>query len=321
VSEVLLEARGVSRHYRVGRHQSVRAVEDVSLTLTAGETVGLVGESGCGKSTLGRLLLGLEPLSAGEVAFDGTPLREVSGLPGEAQIVFQDPFASLNPRLTVAQALGEVLAVHRICPNAERDAHVADLLDRVGLAPDTAGRRAHELSGGQRQRVVIARALAVGPRLIVADEAVSALDVSIQAQILNLFSRLQDELGLTYLFISHDLSVIRHVSRRVLVMYLGRIVESGDTAALFARPRHPYTRGLLASVPTLDPPDPAAPRLLRGDVPDPMDPPAGCAFHPRCPLATDRCRTELPLLRELAGGGTAACHHTGDGVPGALLTE
>jgi oligopeptide/dipeptide ABC transporter ATP-binding protein len=314
VSEALLEARGVSRHYRIGRHQSVRAVEDVSLTLTAGETVGLVGESGCGKSTLGRMLLGLEPLSAGEVAFDGTPLRDVARLPGEAQIVFQDPFASLNPRLTVGQALGEVLAVHRVCPAAERDAHVADLLERVGLARETAGRRAHELSGGQRQRVVIARALAVGPRLIVADEAVSALDVSIQAQILNLFSRLQDELGLTYLFISHDLSVIRHVSRRVLVMYLGRIVESGDTAELFARPRHPYTRGLLASVPTLDPPDPSAPRQLRGDVPDPMDPPAGCAFHPRCPLATERCRTELPLLRDVPEGGTVACHHT-DHVP------
>ena len=310
----LLEARGVSRHFpvRSGRgKQRVRAVEDVSLTVFAGETLGLVGESGCGKSTLGRVLLGLDQATSGTVTFSGAPLDTKSPwtVRREVQIVFQDPYASLNPRLTVAGAISEVLKVHRVCPRNEVSARVAELLERVGLAPDLANRRPYQLSGGERQRVVIARALAVGPRLIVADEAVSALDVSVQAQILNLFTQLQDELQLTYVFISHDLSVIRHLCQRVLVMYLGRIVESAATPELFRAPRHPYTKGLLRAVPSVDPDHRDAERALGGDVPNPIDPPSGCAFHPRCPLATERCAAEVPTLRAVAGGGAVACHH------------
>jgi oligopeptide/dipeptide ABC transporter ATP-binding protein len=225
------------------------------------------------------------------------------------QIVFQDPYASLNPRLTAAAAISEVLTVHRICPKSEVRERVIELLERVGLKEDLADRRPHQLSGGERQRVVVARALAGGPELIVADEAVSALDVSIQAQILNLFARLQDELGLTYVFISHDLSVIRHVSQRVFVMYLGRIVESGPTDELFSTPRHPYTRGLLDAVPSVDPDERGEERTIAGDVPNPIDPPSGCTFHPRCPLATDRCKSEAPALRNTVAGGAVACHH------------
>ena len=310
----LLEAHGVSRHYpvRSGRgKQLVRAVDDVSLTIFAGETLGLVGESGCGKSTLGRVLLGLDRATSGTVTFEGEPLDTNSPwtVRREVQIVFQDPYSSLNPRLTVAGAISEVLKVHNMCPRQEIAGRVDELLGRVGLAADHAERRPHELSGGERQRVVIARALAAGPRLIVADEAVSALDVSIRAQILNLFTRLQDELNLTYLFISHDLSVIRHVSQRVLVMYLGRIVESASTAELFRAPRHPYTKGLLEAVPSIDPEQRDAQRAIGGDVPNPIDPPSGCAFHPRCPLATERCSAEAPALRPTAAGGTVACHH------------
>ena len=310
----LLAARGISRHYAVRsgrRRQTVRAVEGVSLEIGVGETVGLVGESGCGKSTLGRVLVGLDAATEGAVTFDGAPLDVSSPwrVRRGVQIVFQDPYASLNPRMTVAAAIAEVLHVHDICPRPERDARVHELLERVGLRPDLADRRPYQLSGGERQRVVIARALATGPRLILADEAVSALDVSIQAQILNLFAELQDELALTYLFISHDLSVIHHVSQRVLVMYLGRIVETAATDDLFAQPRHPYTQGLLAAVPTLDPEDRTVQRALAGDVPNPIDPPSGCAFHPRCPLASERCRAEVPSLRRTRSGGTVACHH------------
>jgi oligopeptide/dipeptide ABC transporter ATP-binding protein len=314
VPETLLRAEGVSRHYavRMGRRShTVRAVQDVSFEVNAGETVGLVGESGCGKSTLGRVLLGLDAATSGHVTFAGAPLdiRSPWQVRREVQIVFQDPYASLNPRLTVGGTLSEILRVHHICPRPQIAARVGELLERVGLRAGMEDRRPYELSGGERQRVVIARALATEPRLIVADEAVSALDVSIQAQILNLFARLQDELALTYVFISHDLSVIRHVSRRVLVMYLGRIVESAPTAALFATPRHPYTQGLLRAVPTLEPVARDSERALGGDVPSPIDPPRGCAFHPRCPIATDRCRIEIPAPRPTADGGTVACHH------------
>jgi oligopeptide transport system ATP-binding protein len=312
--QTLLSARGISRHYPVRggrRRQTVRAVEDVSFDVHAGETVGLVGESGCGKSTLGRVLVGLDKATEGSVTFDGQPLDVKSrwSVRRGVQIVFQDPYSSLNPRLTVSAAISEVLTVHDICPRDERAARVTELLQRVGLKAELADRRPQQLSGGERQRVVIARALAAGPRLILADEAVSALDVSIQAQILNLFTELQDELALTYVFISHDLSVIRHVSRRVLVMYLGRIVETAETEELFSAPRHPYTRGLLATVPTLDPADRLEARALTGDVPNPIDPPTGCAFHPRCPLATDLCRGQAPTLRATRSGGTVACHH------------
>ena len=310
----LLEVDGVSRHYSVRsrrRRDLVRAVEDVSMSVSRGETVGLVGESGCGKSTLGRILVGLARATSGRVTFDGKPLDVSSpwAVRRQVQIVFQDPYASLNPRLTAAAAISEVLTVHRICPKSEVRERVIELLERVGLKEDLADRRPHQLSGGERQRVVVARALAVGPELIVADEAVSALDVSIQAQILNLFARLQDELGLTYVFISHDLSVIRHVSQRLFVMYLGRIVESGPTDELFSKPRHPYTRGLLDAVPSVDPDERRDERSIVGDVPNPIDPPSGCAFHPRCPLATDLCASEAPALRDTVAGGAVACHH------------
>lgn len=311
VPEPLLVADAVTRRYAVSRRQAVHAVSEVSITVDAGETVGLVGESGCGKSTLGRVLLGLEPADRGRVTFAGEDLAGdgVKRVRRELQVVFQDPYSALNPRLTVGGAITEVLRVHRLCPRGEADARVRELFDRVGLRIDLARRRPFELSGGERQRAVIARALAAQPRLIVADEAVSALDVSIQAQILNLFGQLQGELGLAYVFISHDLSVVRHTSRRVFVMYLGRIVESGPTERLFERPRHPYTRGLMAAMPTLERRSADVTTKLSGDLPNPLDPPAGCAFHPRCPLATDLCRQEAPVLRELADGVAVACHH------------
>jgi oligopeptide/dipeptide ABC transporter ATP-binding protein len=317
----LLQAQGISRHYPVHRgrgRQLLRAVEDVTLTVYAGETLGVVGESGCGKSTLGRILVGLDSATRGEVTLSGAPLNPGSPwtVRRDVQIVFQDPYAALNPRMTVSRALSEVLKVHGLCPRKEIPARVSELLSRVGLADDLAERRPHELSGGERQRVVIARALAAGPRLIVADEAVSALDVSIRAQVLNLFTRLQDDLGLTYVFISHDLSVIRHVSQRVVVMYLGRIVEQAPTPELFRAPRHPYTRGLLAAIPSVDPDQADPERALGGDVPDPINPPSGCAFHPRCPLATERCSAEIPKLRRTASGGLVACHHADVGPAG-----
>jgi oligopeptide/dipeptide ABC transporter ATP-binding protein len=311
MAELLLQAQGVSRSFPAGGGATVKAVQDVTLSVEAGETVGLVGESGCGKSTLGRVLLGLDRADSGTITFAGRPLGSGSpkALRREVQIVFQDPYSALNPRISVGSAIGEVLRVHGICGRAATKAHVSELLERVGLRPDLADRKPFELSGGERQRVVIARAIATGPRLIVADEAVSALDVSIQAQILNLFARLQDELDLAYLFISHDLGVVRHVSQRMFVMYLGRIVESGSTKTVFAHPRHPYTQGLLAAVPSLDPAARNASRPLSGDVPNAIDPPSGCAFHPRCPLATDVCRERTPERRTAADGVEVACHH------------
>jgi oligopeptide/dipeptide ABC transporter ATP-binding protein len=278
-----------------------------------GQTVGLVGESGCGKSTLGRVLLALERPTAGEVHFEGRPVdmadrSAVRRLRRDIQIIFQDPYSSLNPRQTVHAALEEVLQVHRLCPPGERRARVNELLERVGLEPAMGDRRPHEFSGGQRQRIVIARALAVGPRFIVADEAVSALDVSIRAQILNLLVSLQDELDLTYLFISHDLGVVRHMSARIVVMYLGRVVEEAATAELFDEPLHPYTQALLAAVPSVEAGEPRHESSVEGDLPSPLDPPTGCHFHPRCPFAMDRCRHEYPALRSRPSGRTVACH-------------
>ena len=315
----LVEARGLSKHYRVGRGllgrgaDVLRAVDDVSFALPSGTTVGLVGESGCGKSTLGRVLLALEKPTSGEVRFAGRPVdpadkRAVRRLRREIQIIFQDPYSSLNPRQTVRGALEEVLRVHELCPPGERRARVDELLERVGLDPAMGDRRPHEFSGGQRQRIVIARALAVGPRFIVADEAVSALDVSIRAQILNLLVTLQDDLDLTYLFISHDLGVVRHMSTRIVVMYLGRVVEEAATGELFDEPLHPYTQALLAAVPSVDADESRHERGVEGDLPSPLDPPAGCHFHPRCPFAMERCRHEYPATRIRAGGRTVACH-------------
>jgi oligopeptide transport system ATP-binding protein len=289
----------------------------VSFELAAGETLGLVGESGCGKSTTGRCILRLLEPSSGEVRFDGRDVmamdaRGLRQLSRGMQIIFQDPYASLNPRMTVGAIVGEALTIHRLARNVrEHDERVVHLLETVGLHADYRSRYPHEFSGGQRQRIGIARALAVSPRLIVCDEPVSALDVSIQAQVINLLEDLQRQFGLAYLFIAHDLSVVEHISRRVAVMYLGRIVESASARDLYTAPKHPYTEALLSAVPI---PDPAVKRrriVLQGDVPNPIHPPAGCHFHPRCPHVMERCRTEAPLLREIAPGRMAACHLNG----------
>jgi oligopeptide/dipeptide ABC transporter ATP-binding protein len=314
----LLELRGVRKSFSVsrgsfGRRARLVAVDDVALEVAPGETLGLVGESGCGKSTLARLALRLIEPDAGEIRFDGRDLRalgrsEMRATRRYLQIVFQDPFASLNPRMTVGETIGEGLRVHRLARGAALEARVAELLEIVGLSPDHAARYPHEFSGGQRQRIGIARALALEPRLVVADEPVSSLDVSIQAQILNLLLDLQERFGLAYLFISHDLRVVRHLSRRVAVMYLGRIVETAPAAELYARPQHPYTEALLAAVPVPDPSRRHARVALAGDVPSPIDPPPGCPFHPRCPKAIDRCKVERPQLREVGRGQLSACH-------------
>jgi oligopeptide transport system ATP-binding protein len=319
--EVLLEVRNLVKHFSVGgglfggRAGTVRAVDGISFTLRRGETLGLVGESGCGKTTTGRCILQLERPTSGQILFEGRDLgalsdTELRPMRRRMQVIFQDPYASLNPRMTVGQILAEPLAVHGVVPDRQaRRARVRDLLSRVGLLPQHADRYPHQMSGGQRQRVGIARALAVEPSLIVCDEPVSALDVSIQAQIINLLEDLQAELGLTYLFIAHDLAVVRHISDRVAVMYLGKIVEVADRRELYDTPLHPYTRALLAAVPIPDPVLEArrTHSVLTGEVPSPLNPPAGCVFHPRCPIAVERCRGEVPPLREVTPGHWAAC--------------
>jgi oligopeptide/dipeptide ABC transporter ATP-binding protein len=321
-AEVLLEVRDLVKHYPVARglfggwRGAVRAVDGVSFSIRRGETLGLVGESGCGKTTTGRCVLQLEKPTGGSVRFGGQELvglapRALRPVRRQMQVIFQDPYSSLNPRMTVGQIVAEPIAVHGVVPDpAARAARVRELLAQVGLLPQHADRYPHQLSGGQRQRVGIARALGLQPALLVCDEPVSALDVSIQAQIINLLEDLQAQLGLTYLFIAHDLSVVRHISDRVAVMYLGRIVELADRRTLYADPRHPYTRALLSAVPIPDPAVEAGrqPTVLRGEVPSPLHPPAGCAFHPRCPVAVDRCRAEAPALRETGSGHWAACH-------------
>jgi len=306
----LLSVRDLKKHYP-GRGGIVRAVDGVSFEVARGETLALVGESGCGKSTAARLVLRLIEPTEGVIRFDGA---EVAGkgalraLRRRVQVVFQDPYASLNPRLRVGDTIGEPMEVHGIGTNATRAARVRDLLALVGLAPYHADRYPHEFSGGQRQRIGIARALAVGPELVVCDEPVSALDVSIQAQVVNLLKDLQSRLGLSYLFIAHDLSVVRHVADRVAVMYLGQIVETAPKRALFGDPRHPYTRALLAAVPHPDPRRRGQIVPLGGDVPSPIHPPPGCRFHTRCPHAQPLCRAEAPALREFAPGHASACH-------------
>jgi oligopeptide transport system ATP-binding protein len=288
----------------------VRAVDGVSLRVRRGETMGLVGESGCGKSTLGRLMLRLVEPTFGRIVFDGQDLtqrsqRELRPLRRRMQIIFQDPYSSLNPRMTVREIVGEAIRIHKLArTRADEEARIVDLLEKVGMRPDAMDRYPHEFSGGQRQRIGIARALAVQPEFIVCDEPISALDVSIQAQIVNLLVELQERLGLTYLFVSHDLKIVEHVSHRVSVMYLGRIVEQAPADVLYDEPRHPYTRALLAAAPQLDPVQKRVRLVLEGDVPSPIDPPPGCAFHPRCPRAIKgTCDKEVPVLEE--SGGTA----------------
>jgi oligopeptide/dipeptide ABC transporter ATP-binding protein len=321
VSEVLLEVRDLVKHFPVNAGfrkatLSVRAVDGVSFTLRRGETLGLVGESGCGKTTTGRCVLLLERPTSGQIVFEGVDL---TGLPDtklrdmrrRMQVIFQDPYSSLNPRMTIGQILAEPLKVHRLVPDqTARTARVRELLGQVGLLPQHAQRYPHQLSGGQRQRVGIARALAMEPSLIVCDEPVSALDVSIQAQIVNLLEDLQKTLGLTYLFIAHDLSVVRHISDRVIVMYLGKIAEVADRRSLYEEPMHPYTRALLSAVPIPDPKLEARRErtVLRGEVPSALTPPSGCVFHPRCPIAVARCSAEVPALREVRPEHWAACH-------------
>jgi peptide/nickel transport system ATP-binding protein/oligopeptide transport system ATP-binding protein len=316
----LLRAEGLVKHFPIrsglmGRSTAaVRAVDGVSFSVAAGSTFAIVGESGCGKSTVARVLLRLIEPDAGRIEVDGQDLRAADAaalrrLRGRIQLVFQDPYGSLNPRMTAGDMLAEPLLLHDVVPAAQRAARVAELLSLVGLRPDAARRFPHEFSGGQRQRLAIARALAAGPKVIVCDEPVSALDVSIQAQILNLLAELQRRFGLAYVFISHDLAVVRQIATEVGVMYLGKLVETGPAAAVFAAPRHPYTRALLSAVPVPDPRTRGREPAIGGDVPSPLAPPPGCSFHTRCPHADARCRAEVPTLQPAGEGISVACWH------------
>ncbi|MCE8009825.1 dipeptide ABC transporter ATP-binding protein [Aestuariivita sp.] len=318
MSDAILQARGLTRHFIAskplfGAPSVVQAVNGVDLDIAEGETFAIVGESGCGKSTLARLLSHLIEASEGSVIYDGRDISRLTGaelraLRQEMQFIFQDPFSSLNPRMTVGALIGEPLRIHKIGTPAERRAKVAELLRKVGLRPDHADRYPHEFSGGQRQRIGIARALATGPRIVIGDEPVSALDVSIQAQVVNILEDLKDEFGLTLIVIAHDLAVIRHIADRVAVMYLGEIVELGDAADVFATPAHPYTEALLSAIPI---PAIGARKVqtkIEGDPPNPISPPPGCRFHTRCPYAEQTCRTERPRLRPVGQGHHVACH-------------
>jgi oligopeptide/dipeptide ABC transporter ATP-binding protein len=320
MAQPILIAEHIAKHYPLKgagfsrRRGKVLAVADVSLSVAAGEVFGLVGESGCGKSTLGRALLRLEDPTAGRVLFNGENIAafdppRLKQFRREAQIIYQDPYSSLNPRRQIGDLIAKPLDIHRVGRPAERQERVAWLLQVVGLLPEHGRRYPHEFSGGQRQRIVIARALALNPMLLLADEPVSALDVSIQAQVINLLKELQARFNLTYIFISHDLSLVEYIADRVAVMYLGRLVELASKQQLYREPLHPYTQALLSAAPV---PDPKAPKnriLLTGDVPSPVNPPPGCAFHPRCRESRDRCRAEIPALREITPGRFLACHN------------
>ena len=292
----------------------LKAVDDVSFSIKRGETLGLVGESGCGKTTVGRTLLHLYKPTAGEIRFDGKPVRtkaEIQEFRKKATMVFQDPYSSLNPRMTVSDIIGEPLDVHKMYSNkAEREERILELMGRVGLNSEHASRYAHEFSGGQRQRIGIARALALKPQFIVCDEPVSALDVSIQAQVINMFDELQEQMGLTYLFIAHDILVVRHISDRIAVMYLGKMVELADAKEIYEHPLHPYTKSLMSAVPQPDPKVARANKriVLTGDIPSPLNAPSGCPFRTRCPHATEACAASMPEFKEVAPGHFAACH-------------
>lgn len=318
-SKVVLEVRNLAKHFpvpsgilrRAKKH--VRAVDGISFALKRGETLCVVGESGCGKSTVGKLAMRLIEPTSGQIILEGQDITALSRAEmrlarRHIQMVFQDPFACLNPRFTAGQIVAEPLENFGMYPGAARREKVAELFTKVGLRPEGIDKLPHEFSGGQRQRIGIARALALGPRTIIADEPVSALDVSVQAQVLNLMMDLQEELGLSYLFISHDLGVVEHIAHRVAVMYLGRVVEIGGRDAIFDTPRHPYTRALMSAAPVPDPRNKAKRMILEGDVPSPMNPPSGCRFHTRCPFAFDRCRSEEPVLRDVGAGQQMACH-------------
>lgn len=322
IKRPLIVASNIKKYFPVNKSKGlfnkknnhVRAVDDISIEIYPGETLGLVGESGCGKSTLGRVLLRLQEATEGKVIFDDIDVmnlnqKNLRDLRREMQIVFQNPLGSLNPRFTIGRNIGDLFEMHNIAKGKEADEKVVELLQTVGLDPSRRNRYPHEFSGGQLQRVGIARAIALNPKFIVADEAVSALDVSVQSQIINLFKKLQDDLGLTYLFIAHGLNVVRYISDRVCVMYLGKIVEIAETDELFRSPAHPYTSALISTVPIPSPHRKKERIILHGEIPSPANPPSGCRFHTRCPIATDRCVNEVPELKEVRYGHKVACHY------------